>query len=120
MTLINGTTPQKTNGLSDRETTLIKAFLQGAVYVWCQTKGTDQFAANDLVGGCNRNWEGTPLQPLYDKHRKAGKDEGDAYDQAGKDLGWILLEVLHEDKRTFTQINNHVNHYEWDGVYEPK
>ena len=35
---------------------------------------------------------------------------------AGKDIGWILLDVLCNDNRKFNKYDNYTNEYEW--VYE--
>ncbi|MBF0231257.1 MAG: hypothetical protein HQK63_16965 [Desulfamplus sp.] len=88
-------------GISDENLEKIKCFLQGAVYCWAKNRKDEGFAARDLVGGENCEWDGTPLWPLYQKHINAGKSRDEAVSEAGKDLGWILKVVLHEDKRIF-------------------
>lgn len=71
------------------------------------------------MGGENFNWEGTPLYALYQKHIALNKDNDTAIAEAGKDLGWILKSVLHEDKRTFQTLDaGMANGYKWDGNEE--
>ncbi len=89
-------------GIREENLIAIKSFLQGSVYCWVKNRKGKLFAARDLVGGDNFDWSGTPLKILYDKHIAKGKNNKDAIDEAGRDLGWILKLVLHEDKRTFS------------------
>jgi hypothetical protein len=89
------------HGVTPPQKELIKAYLQGAVYSWVKNRSGEQFAARDLVGGENFEWEGTPLIVLYEKHVSLGKTDEDAITDAAKDLGWLLKTVLHEDKRHF-------------------
>jgi hypothetical protein len=104
------------SGISDAEKDSIKAFMQGAVYCWVKNRKDEQFAVRDLMGGENFDWNGTPLQVLFDKHIEAGKDEESAIKAAGIDLGWIVKTVLDEDRRTFEVVKEElVNKYRWDG-----
>jgi len=103
-------------GISDQDLLLIKAYLQGSVYSWIKNRTGEIFAARDLVGGENFDWFGTPLFCLFEKHRDLGKSNESAVDGAGKDLGWILKSVLHEDKRTFeTHKKGMTKAYRWIG-----
>jgi hypothetical protein len=103
-------------GISDTEKSLIKAFMQGAVYSWVKNREDESFAVRDLVGGANFDWDGTPLIVLYEKHFKAGKDKASAIEAAAKDLGWLVKTVLDEDKRTFIPSKSGlVSHYQWVG-----
>jgi len=88
------------HGLTEEQKTLIKAYIQGAVYCWAKNRD-EAFAARDLFGGDNFEWDGTPLYTLYLKHRNGGKNHEAAINAAGIDVGWLLKSVLHEDKRTF-------------------
>ena len=74
-------------------------FLKGAVYQFIADNPNRDFCVRDLLGGQNRNWKCTPLQYLYDFHIRNKKTEKEAYDQAAKDAGWLLKEVLHDDQR---------------------
>ena len=101
MTIINPSKMRQSFGISNEELDRIKCFLQGSVYCWIKNRKDEVFAARDLVGGENYDWNGTPLIPLYQKHIGSGKSHDEAVSEAGKDLGWILKTVLHEDKREF-------------------
>ncbi len=90
-------------GITNEQKLLIKAYLQGAVYSWVKNRKDESegwFAARDLVGGENFEWQGTPLIVLYEKHNK-GKTYDEAIVGAAKDLGWLLKAVLNDDKRHF-------------------
>ena len=103
-------------GIGDTENTLIKAFMQGAVYSWVKNRKDEPFAVRDLVGGENFDWDETPLIVLYEKHINEGKDNASAIEAAAKDLGWLVKTVLAEDKRTFIPSKaGLVNHYRWVG-----
>jgi hypothetical protein len=86
------------SGISEIEKELIKAFMQGAVYCWVKNRKDEQFAVRDLMGGENFDWNGTPLQALYDKYNRAGKDDKSAIKAAAIDLGWIVKSLLDADK----------------------
>ena len=110
------------SSLNDSEKQHAKDFLQGLVYCWCKNQPDKEFAAQYLVGGENKDWNGTPLQQVYDHYlehyKKDGKTEkeaeGSAHDQAAKDVGWLLKSMLHDDKRKFKQIKGgRVNSYKW-------
>ncbi len=101
MTLLSQSKMRKSFCITDEQLALIKAYLQGSVYSWVKNREGEVFAARDLVGGTNFDWDGTPLYCLYEKHIILGKDNQSAIDEAGKDLGWILKTVLAKDKRTF-------------------
>src|SRR5437899_1165521 len=87
--------------IDDTEKAAIKNFMQGAVYCWIKNREDEWFAVQDLMGGKNFDWHGTPLQVLYEKHIDKGKNQKAAIESAAIDLGWLLKTVLAEDKRTF-------------------
>lgn len=109
--MITSTHPKrKTDAkLSEPEFQRIKDYIQGAVYCYCKNC-TNRFAARDLFGGENRDWNGTPLQLLYDWHQKNGSK--DPFDRAAKDLGWLLLDVLDSDtQREFDITEGYTHEY---------
>lgn len=98
-------------GLSEKERDLAKAYLLGAVYCWCKNRKDEWFSLRDLVGGDNCQWSGTPLMPIYVKHKGVAED---AVKEAGKDTGWLLKRVLNDDQRTFeSKKEGMVKHYRW-------
>ena len=104
------------HGISELEKSLIKAYMQGAVYSWVKNRKDEPFAVRDLAGGENYEWEGTPLFVLWEKQLRLGKKGDDATEDAAKDLGWLTKTVLAEDKRTFTvEKAGMVNSYRWVG-----
>lgn len=113
------------DSISQPEQEKIEKFLQGCVYAWCNTKKEEAFCAANFVGGTNKDWKGTPPHTLFnsrlEQYRREYPQESEkqinarAFDQAGKDLGWILKNVLIKDKRTFnTQKEFHSAYYIWD------
>lgn len=102
MSLIPASHLRTVKGITQEQVSLIKAFLQGAVYSWAKNRKGEPFAVRDLVGGDNFEWEGTPLYVLYEKHILLGKDNISAIAAAAKDAGWLLKSVLDSDKRHFT------------------
>jgi hypothetical protein len=117
MSLINPSQLRRSFGIPDDKLVNIKSFLQGCVYCWVKNRKNEIFAARDLMGGENFYWEGTPLIALYEKHIALGKNSDDAVAEAGKDMGWILKLVLHEDKRTFETCDaGMANGYKWTEV----
>lgn len=107
-------------GISDSEKSLIKTFMQGAIYCWIKNRMGEPFAVRDLMGGENFEWAGTPLHALYLKHISTGKGDDEAIKSAAKDLGWLTKTVLSEDKRTFEAgkvggPDGEVSSYRWIG-----
>jgi hypothetical protein len=74
-------------------------FLQGAVYCWCKNRPTEWFSLRELMGGANYYWQGTPLEPLYNK--QVAKNAVDPVKEAGKEAGRLLLDVIVNDARQF-------------------
>jgi hypothetical protein len=102
--------------ISELEKSLIKAFMQGAIYSWVKNRKDEPFAVRNLAGGENYEWSGTPLIALWEKQIKLGKKGDDATEDAAKDLGWLTKTVLAEDKRNFTvEKAGMVNSYRWVG-----
>lgn len=107
--------------ISQEKITDIKYYIKGAVYSFCNNRkddsGSEWFAAYNLFGEDNYYWQ-EPIIDIYNYHKSTGKDDKSACEQAGKDVGWLLKEVLFEDnnrnyeqgeeKRRFS-----VNKYRW-------
>ena len=79
-----------------------KAYIQGAVHSHCNTNHDKPLSVRILFGGENRNWADTPLQIIYDYHKSV--QANDPAEKAAKDVGWLLKEVLIEDKRSFKYV----------------
>lgn len=80
---------------------IIKVYMQGAVYAFCNVKPDEPFSARILFGGNNKNWGDTPMQKLYDYYIKEGKSEEDAHQSAAIDAGRLLKALLERDSRNF-------------------
>jgi hypothetical protein len=100
--------------LSETAKTSIMDFLQGTVYCWCKNRKGEWFTMSDLMGGDNRDWRKTPLEILYNKHIQSGKTAEEAFDNAGKESGWLLKKVVHDDKKDFeTEETELSRKYRW-------
>lgn len=74
--------------------------LKEEVETWCASASPGaSFALRDLLGGARKDWTGTPLQVLYDKHA-ATRTHEKAYARAAVEGGWLLKKVLddHDDE----------------------
>lgn len=80
---------------------VIKVYMLGAVNAFCNVKPDEAFSARILFGGNNKNWNGTPMQKLYDYYIKEGKSEEDAHQSAAIDAGRLLKALLEKDSRNF-------------------
>ena len=107
---------RKVNGIEDADLARIRDFMQGAIYCWAKNRPREEFAVRDLVGGENADWNDTPLEVLYTKHINLGKEPGAAYSDAAKDLGWIVKQLITDDRRNFFSSKlGLVRAYQWDG-----
>jgi hypothetical protein len=107
---------RKVRGITCDQEDAIKAFMQGAVYCWIVNRPKEWFAARNLVGGVNFDWDKTPIYVLYQKYYRqgAGKNNKDAIKAAGRDLGWLLKSVFNADKRDFdSKYEERTNKYLW-------
>jgi len=119
--LQNYTTVKNTYGVPERAQALIRAYLQGAVYCWCNNMGSgveNCFQARSFLGDNNFYWQRTPMIALYDYYLEQGnQDENYAFEEAGKAAGRILKQVLDDDKRIFVQVEGRSASYYWTGEY---
>lgn len=100
--------------ITEEEKNKIYYFLQGAVYCWCKNRPNEWFSMRELMGGANYFWQETPLFVLYEKHIAKGKEEDEAIEGAAKDSGWLLKQVISQDKREFeTKVENLTRNYRW-------
>lgn len=102
---------------NDHTRDLIDVYLQGGVYALLINATSNEFATRDIVGGENRDWEGTPLQSIYDGLVKEySPDKKKAYDRAAIEVGYLLKEVLLKDRRDFSHVDSsdRAKHYKWN------
>jgi len=93
--------PRKVVWLTPEQESGIKSFLQGKVYGWCQQEGDKWFVLASLVGETDDNWTNTALIDLYNHHLKVTGDVERAINEAAKDAGALLMNLLYEDNREF-------------------
>ena len=71
------------------------------------TNSEKTFAARDLLGGEKSDcWNSLPMSVLVERFGE---------EQAAKEVGWLLSEVLDEDSRHFIAHDGYVKEYSWDG-----
>ena len=115
--IINDSSYKNVGGFTDDDTREMRAFLLGAVHVWCRDRHGEWFAARDLLGGANFFWQGTPLISLYDHYLEESDGDGDyAVQQAGRAAGHLLKRVLIDDtKRRYETRQGYTREYRWVG-----
>lgn len=101
MPLVPTSEIRQVTGITPQQEALINAYLLGCVYTWSKNRPNEFFAARDLVGGENFDWDGTPIYDLYQKHIDLEKENEAAITAAAIDLGWMLKAVLQGDKRHY-------------------
>lgn len=102
------------HGITPRQRREILAFLQGAVYCWCKNNRQEPFAARDLIGGDNNDWQGTPLMALYEYYLDGNDDNYEyAVQEAGKAAGRLLFDLLANDRRVFDTWEGITRMYRW-------
>lgn len=113
MSLTKDSKLRTVSGITKAQAIRISDFLQGAVYCWCKNRKDEWFSLRELMGGDNYYWQGTPLIPLYEKHKDHAQDP---VAEAGKDAGWLLKAVIKKDKRHFdTKKEAKIRQYRWIG-----
>lgn len=76
----------------------IRNYLLGAINCFVRQKNSDWFRAKDII---INDWNGTPLQVIYDFFESKGLSEEEARKQAGMCLGKILKKIISDDLRIF-------------------
>ena len=110
--LINSTRLTRISArLTAEQEALAKSYIQGAVHGFCNNcEGA--FSVRKLFGGDNGNWNGTPLQEIYEWHFSKLGDHPVASEKAAIDVGRLLKTILNEDKqRTFKSRRGFTNEY---------
>ena len=101
--------------LPPQEKQRIADFLLGSVYCWCKTKKDVPFNLQLLLGGENKDWTGTPLLFLFERLLNRDRSNGnEAYEQAAKDAGRLLKELLANNEfRSFETFVERTRYYRW-------
>lgn len=87
--------------LPQQEIEMAKAYIRDAINTFCQNNLRQSFAVRDLFGGENGDWQGTPLQAIYEYHIAARAS--DPKDSARKDVGKLMKIVLSEEDGYYIQ-----------------
>jgi hypothetical protein len=117
MIIAGDSTIREVGGISEIEKEAILNFLQGAVYCWCKNRKEEWFSMRELMGGDNRDWKGTPLFVLYNKHICDGKTDEESFELAGRDSGWLLKKTIQEDSRKFeSKEEDIIRKYRWNDI----
>lgn len=89
--------------ISPIEKDLAKTYIKDAVNKHCEKSPQNPFSVRILFGGDNRDWNGTPLQCIYNYYKYKLK-LSNAKERAAKDVGWLFKEVLCNDTLVFQYV----------------
>ena len=93
--------------VSEKDVQLMEAYILGAVHGYTAAAGRSNFTVRDLFGKENRDWNGTPIQEVYEFYIKAMPHK-EAAEKAAQDVGKLLRKVLTEDKYEYNEeFGNH-------------
>jgi hypothetical protein len=81
-------------GIAQGEQEKMEAYVKDSVLTYISEYPNNPISVKTLFGGENWNWGETPLQSLYDKYKNAGNTDKDAFNNAGKNAGTLLKNVL--------------------------
>ena len=84
---------KKIHSISEPQTQEIKYYLQGAIRCHDKVAAGKWFSLRDLMGGANFDWNGTPMQALFEAYR----GRSDAFKMTAKSAGWLLKAAIEED-----------------------
>lgn len=92
----------------------IISYLDQIISGWINKSPNEWFNFKDLLDfylSQHENWNGTPLQVLYDNYIKKGKNHEQALDLAGKSVGKILKETVHKRQENFDTKKEYLRKY---------
>lgn len=92
----------------------ITNFFDNLIIKWITQRNNEWFCINDLLDFClgqHKDWNGTPLQVLYDNHLNSGKTKKQSHTQAGRDAGKLLKETVHLRQENFDTKKNYYRYY---------
>lgn len=84
--------------LSCSEKKAIENYMLGAINDFCKNCKGQELSVRKLFGEENRDWNGTPMQEIYDYHISNGKTEKAAKRSSAIDAGNFLKKILKNDK----------------------
>ena len=80
------------------DTKNIQNYLLGAINCFIRRNNDTWFKAKDIILS---DWNGTPLQNIYDFFETNGLSEEESWKKAGMCLGKILKKTISDDSRIF-------------------
>ena len=92
----------------------IISYLDQIISGWINKSPIEWFNFKDLLDfylSQHENWNGTPLQVLYDNYIKKGKNHEQALDLAGKSVGKLLKETVHKREEKFDTEKGYLRRY---------
>ena len=92
----------------------IISYLDQIISGWINKRPNEWFNFKDLLDFylCqHENWNGTPLQVLYDNYIKKGKNHEQALDLGGKAAGKLLKETVHKRQEKFDTKKEYLRKY---------
>lgn len=76
----------------------IESYLNKIIDVWINKNPIQEFGVPELLGGSNRDWNGTPMQYLYDHFYSIYKDDEMAKEKAAYNSGILVNKVVLQDR----------------------
>lgn len=88
--------------VSEKDLKLMENYILGAVHGFTAAADSKSFKVRDLFGFDNRDWNGTPIQKIYEFYLKS-ESHKDAAEKAAQDVGKLLRKILTEDKYEYEE-----------------
>lgn len=102
---------RKIHAISETKAREIKNYLQGTIRFHDKVAAGKWFSLRDLMGGANFDWNGTPMQELFEAYR----GRSDAFKVTAKSAGWLLKAAIEDDpcRRYETKKEAFTRMYRW-------
>jgi len=97
--------------LSPFELDSIEVYIKGVVDNFCKRFPKEKFSVRIFFGGDNKDWNGTPLQKIYDYYISIGLSYKKAFNKSAIDVGRLLKKLLIEDEQLYLYIKGYTNEY---------
>ena len=102
---------KKIHSISETQAQEIRNYLQGAIRCHDKVAVGKWFSLRDLMGGANFDWNGTPMQALFEAYR----GRSDTLKVTAKSAGLLLKAAIEEDpcRRYETKKEAFTRMYRW-------
>lgn len=88
------------------------AYIQQQVDSYAMKHRGQWFSAQNIFGGKNRNWGGTPIQCLYDYYRNVRHyPDQKAQSCAGMTLGWLMACAIDQSSQLYDTRDAYTRQY---------